>query len=95
MSPAKLCNKPDDPLVDDVGLWAVSNSGAVMYLHYGLSGGNDQLHNEKNLPHQSKTRKEPFETRGTQLPGECFSPPVALDRWLFVGCRDNFLYCLV
>lgn len=29
-----------------------------------------------------------------KLPGEIFSTPVTKDRLLFVGCRDNFLYCL-
>ena len=29
-----------------------------------------------------------------KLLGEIFSTPVIVDRKLFVGCRDNFLYCL-
>lgn len=29
-----------------------------------------------------------------KLPGEIFSTPVINDRFLFVGCRDNFMYCL-
>lgn len=29
-----------------------------------------------------------------KLQGEIFSTPVIVDRMVFVGCRDNFLYCL-
>lgn len=29
-----------------------------------------------------------------QLPGEIFSTPLIHDRNIFIGCRDNFLYCL-
>lgn len=29
-----------------------------------------------------------------KLPGEIFSTPVIYEKTLFVGCRDNFLYCL-
>ncbi|CRL01498.1 CLUMA_CG014304, isoform A [Clunio marinus] len=29
-----------------------------------------------------------------KLPGEIFSTPVIHDKTLFVGCRDNFLYCI-
>lgn len=29
-----------------------------------------------------------------KLPGEIFSTPVIFDRMMFVGCRDNFLYCI-
>lgn len=29
-----------------------------------------------------------------KLPGEIFSTPVAHEKSIFVGCRDNFLYCI-
>lgn len=29
-----------------------------------------------------------------QLPGEVFSTPAILDGKVFVGCRNNLLYCL-
>lgn len=29
-----------------------------------------------------------------KLPGEIFSTPVIVDKMLFVGCRDNYLYCI-
>jgi acyl-CoA synthetase len=29
-----------------------------------------------------------------KLPGEVFSTPVIFDRTMFIGCRDNFLYCV-
>lgn len=39
-----------------------------------------------------------FKTRGIvkelRLPDEIFSSPVVSERKLFVGCRDNYLYCI-
>lgn len=29
-----------------------------------------------------------------KLPGEVFSSPVMISGRIFIGCRDNFLYCL-
>ena len=36
----------------------------------------------------------PFTEAAVQLPEGSFTSPVALGDWVFLGCRDNYLYCL-
>lgn len=49
--------------------------------------GEEQIHNS--------VLKEVDACEGcVRLPSDCFSSPVMYDECIFVGCRDNCLYCL-
>ena len=84
-------------------LCACKNDGTVLLMQLSLSLLTQDVRQSVNM-HSSHGESAPIAVatesaisvlKAVRLPSECFSSPVVFREPVYVGCRDDYLYCLV